>query len=182
MANNRRVTVVNPLEEIWIPIPYGIYYSISNQGNVFSSFIDRNLKTYADKDGYLCVDLCYNRIYRKAKVHRLVLEGFVGPCPSGMESYHKDNNRANNVLTNLKWATPSENKQFIVVSGNNLNSNKERCPYNHLYVPENLDVSKARLGHRKCKSCEYGRQANRFNSSRNRREEADKYYATLGIE
>jgi len=43
-------------------------------------------------------------------VHRLVLEVFVGPCPSGMEARHvNDNDRTNNHVANLCWGTPAEN-------------------------------------------------------------------------
>lgn len=43
------------------------------------------------------------------RVHRLVLEAFVGPCPPGMEACHNDGNPANNALTNLRWDTRQAN-------------------------------------------------------------------------
>lgn len=43
------------------------------------------------------------------RVHRLVLEAFVGPCPNGMEACHIDGDRTNNRLTNLRWDTPRSN-------------------------------------------------------------------------
>jgi hypothetical protein len=43
------------------------------------------------------------------KVHRLVLESFIGPCPAGMECAHNDGNPGNNRLENLRWATRKEN-------------------------------------------------------------------------
>jgi hypothetical protein len=46
-----------------------------------------------------------------AYVHRLVLEAFVGPCPPDMECLHGDDVPDNNVLTNLRWGTKSENAQ-----------------------------------------------------------------------
>ena len=42
-------------------------------------------------------------------IHRLVLEAFVGPRPSGMECRHLDGNPANNRLDNLAWGTKFEN-------------------------------------------------------------------------
>lgn len=43
-------------------------------------------------------------------VHRLVLEAFVGPCPTGMEALHgPDPSKRNNQLCNLRWGTPKEN-------------------------------------------------------------------------
>lgn len=46
--------------------------------------------------------------YRGA-VHRLVLETFVGPCSNGMRACHRDGNRSNNCLNNLRWDTPKNN-------------------------------------------------------------------------
>lgn len=42
-------------------------------------------------------------------VHRLVLEAFVGPCPSGCEGCHYDGNPANNIVSNLRWDTTKNN-------------------------------------------------------------------------
>lgn len=46
---------------------------------------------------------------RRAYVHALVLEAFVGPCPAGCESCHYDGNPSNNALSNLRWDTHAEN-------------------------------------------------------------------------
>lgn len=43
-------------------------------------------------------------------VHKLVLEAFVGPCPTGLQCCHEDGNPANNALTNLRWDTPVSNQ------------------------------------------------------------------------
>ena len=46
---------------------------------------------------------------KNKRVHRLVLEAFVGGCPPGMESAHLDGNPQNSRLDNLQWATAKEN-------------------------------------------------------------------------
>jgi hypothetical protein len=47
---------------------------------------------------------------RNRLVHRLVLEAFIGPCPSGHEARHfPDLSPLNNRLDNLSWATPKTN-------------------------------------------------------------------------
>ncbi len=43
------------------------------------------------------------------RVHTLILEAFVGPCPPGMEACHADDNQSNNRLTNLRWDTHKAN-------------------------------------------------------------------------
>lgn len=58
---------------------------------------------------YLDVQLCNNGVIKHMLVHRLVLETYVGFCPSGMEACHLDCNPQNNNLANLRWDTKSEN-------------------------------------------------------------------------
>lgn len=55
---------------------------------------------------------------RHAYVHRLVLETFIGACPSGMEACHNDSNTMNNSLSNLRWDTPVSNQQDRITRGN----------------------------------------------------------------
>ncbi|AXV72811.1 hypothetical protein CJO75_01120 [Ralstonia solanacearum] len=46
----------------------------------------------------------------KTGIHRLVALTFLGPPPSRQhEVAHNDGNRANNIVTNLRWATHAEN-------------------------------------------------------------------------
>lgn len=49
-----------------------------------------------------------NKPYR-LQTHRIVLETFIGSCPSNMETRHIDGNPQNNKIINLKWGTKSEN-------------------------------------------------------------------------
>lgn len=66
-----------------------------------------------DSQGYLEVHI--NRVTRK--IHRLVLETFVGPCPKGMACRHLDGNPSNNNLSNLCWGTYRENWEDKVRHG-----------------------------------------------------------------
>lgn len=58
---------------------------------------------------YLQVRLKWNGKSRLCRVHRLVLDAFMGPCPAGHECRHLDGNPVNNRLDNLCWGTPLEN-------------------------------------------------------------------------
>jgi hypothetical protein len=50
--------------------------------------------------------------YLRDYVHRLVAEHFIGPCPEpDMVVNHKDGDPFNNHVSNLEWATVSENNE-----------------------------------------------------------------------
>lgn len=100
----------------------------SNGGNEHTPRITskwRELKGWVDKrrgqsTGYVKVGLKRNGRTVHCRVHRLVLEAFVGPCPDGMECRHLDDVKENNALRNLAWGTPTENARDRYVNGINL--------------------------------------------------------------
>ena len=64
--------------------------------------------------GYFVVELKRSSGGRKEQagkqVHRLVLEAFVGPCPSPRhEPCHGPNGKLDNRVSELRWGTPEEN-------------------------------------------------------------------------
>jgi hypothetical protein len=70
-------------------------------------------------EGYPSVTLCggHGRVH-SARVHRLVLEAFVGPGPEGMEACHgPDQTRTNCALSNLRWDTRSANNKDKLATG-----------------------------------------------------------------
>lgn len=74
----------------------------------------RQLKTFQEKCGGLSLTIG-NKTMR---VHRLVLEAFVGPCPPGMEACHfPDRDRTNNNLSNLRWDTTLANMRDKIKHG-----------------------------------------------------------------
>src|SRR5215471_7024046 len=58
---------------------------------------------------HLAVILSSGTRKRRAYIHRLVLEAFVGPCPPGMECRHVNGDPRDNRLVNLCWGTRTEN-------------------------------------------------------------------------
>ena len=103
------------MTEAWRPIPGVPGYSVSDEGRVRGP--RRTLKGSID-DGYVKVVLCPGlgvRLHRR--VHSLVLEAFVGPCPDGMMCRHRDGVRTNNNLSNLVWGTQEENEADRAVHG-----------------------------------------------------------------
>lgn len=79
----------------------------------------RSKKPGRDVSGHFHVTL-RNRDTRKLdqlKVHRLILEAFVGPCPAGMMCCHNNGNPADNRLCNLRWDTAKANNADKIAHG-----------------------------------------------------------------
>lgn len=107
------------VEEIWKPIANFDDYKVSNLGRV-KSFKGRNsriLKPTPQRSGHLQLWLRRDGETVPVRVHRLVLETFVGPCPEGLVGCHKDDDPSNNVLDNLTWDTQSRNILQCVANG-----------------------------------------------------------------
>jgi hypothetical protein len=71
---------------------------------------ERFLKQRHDKDGYMLVDLYKDGQKVTCKVHRLVADAFIENPENKPQVNHKDGNKANNAVSNLEWASDSENK------------------------------------------------------------------------
>ena len=94
--------------EIWGSIPGFSKYLISNMGRVQNKK-RKLLFKLGNHGGYLCTSVINdaNRRVRK-QVHQLVATCFL-PNPEGKETVdHKDRNKSNNKVENLKWANTKE--------------------------------------------------------------------------
>lgn len=118
--------------ENWKDIPgYEGRYQVSDLGNVRS--VDRYVRLATNNGA--TQRLAKGRLLRPGArpsghttvalgkrnsvgVHQLVLLAFVGPCPAGHEVLHDDHKPANNVLTNLRYGTRSENLKMDYAAGN----------------------------------------------------------------
>jgi len=109
--------------ETWRPIPgFEGDYEVSNLGRVRSYLAWGGSKTHKSipsikkprigSNGYLRVMLQQGRGRTNAyHVHALVAAAFLGPRPTGLEVAHRDGDRSNASLENLRYATKSENAQ-----------------------------------------------------------------------
>ena len=79
-------------------------YYITSSGEVWSIKRKKFLKP-GISHGYLQVSLSKGNKKHTKKIHRLVLEAFVGPCPDGMETCHNNDVKTDNRLENLRWDT-----------------------------------------------------------------------------
>lgn len=102
------------MEEQWKPVKgYEGLYEVSDLGNVKSLITNRLLSIRPnDKKEYCQVSLTKNKRKYTKKVHRLVAEAFV-PNPNGYPFVnHKDEQKKNNVASNLEWCTSEYNANY----------------------------------------------------------------------
>jgi hypothetical protein len=111
------------MREIWKSIKNYQNYMISNMGRVkrlkgYCCREERIIRNNVGSSGYYQVALSVEGGPQKFhRIHRLVLEAFVSPCPKGKECNHKDGNKLNNNLENLEWVTKSENSRHALKNG-----------------------------------------------------------------
>ena len=72
----------------------------------------RILKPMKDNNGYLKVRLCNGEKSKTFNLHRLVAEAFIDNPDNLPQVNHKDENKANNVVTNLEWCDSRYNKNY----------------------------------------------------------------------
>lgn len=93
--------------EEWRPVSAYPAYQVSNTGSVRRS--GRTLALSAHGGGYRQVALCADGVARTHLVHRLVLEAFDRPPRDDEEVAHRNCDRTDNRVANLRWATRAEN-------------------------------------------------------------------------
>lgn len=103
------------ITEKWSVIPEAPSYSVSNLGRVARMKGGQGArpmirKQDLERTGYYRVRLYKNGRMIRVSVHRLVAQAFLGPPPTPKHQVaHYDNNRRNNRIDNLRWATCAEN-------------------------------------------------------------------------
>ena len=129
--------------EIWRDVVgYENLYKISNLGNVKNCLSGRILKSSNDKDGYKLIGLYKNGVHKTHKIHRIVAQAFLPnqnnlPCVN-----HKDENKANNRVSNLEFCTQQYNLNY--------GSHYER-------------VSKALINRKDCSKLQFDKNGNFIN-------------------
>ena len=106
-------------EEIWKSVDgYEGLFEVSSFGRVRSVqkrdrrghlHKSRIMKQQMSKTGYRIVTFTVNGKGSTKKVHRLVATAFLPNPENKPEVNHLDGNTCNNNVSNLEWATPSEN-------------------------------------------------------------------------
>jgi len=108
-----------PNEEWRDVVGYEGLYQVSNYGRVKSFHKDKIkiLKFGVGIGGYLRVVLCKDFKKKNRFVHVLVAQAFIPNPENKPEVNHDDGNKFNCHVSNLFWATSSENKKHAVEHG-----------------------------------------------------------------
>ena len=100
-------------KERWREIPGFDDYFVSSRGRIRSFKRKSNgklLKPGIRKDGYLFVNIHGNNgVQSVLRIQTLVCLAFIGSQPKGLWICHKDGDRKNNRLENLRYDTPKGN-------------------------------------------------------------------------
>ena len=129
--------------ELWKPIPgYEGIYEASSLGRVRSvdrELIQKNnkggvslfrrkgrvLAQRLSRDGYFRVNLSKDDEITTHQVHNLICLAFYGTPRNGRDqAAHNDGTRTHNVLSNLRWASPSENMQDKNLHGTDMRGDR----------------------------------------------------------
>lgn len=131
----------------WKPVVgFEEHYEISNYGDIRSlrhryglRKIPLIMSPSKNSKGYLQINLLGEHC---KKIHRMVLEAFVGSCPKEFQGSHIDGNNQNNFVGNLIWESPMDNSKRKFEHGTVLQG--ERNPPAKL---SRFDVTLIRLRH-----------------------------------
>lgn len=112
----------------WKPVcGFEEFYEVSSVGEVRSRdrvthlersgklqnavFKGKILKQNKTSSGYLSVSFSRDGVRKTLMTHRVVCEAFNGSKKEGLVVAHNDGDKLNNVPSNLRWTTYSENEQ-----------------------------------------------------------------------
>lgn len=120
----------------------GTYWSARCNGAITDRW--RHIGGFLSVYGYRCVTV---RIKGKdviRRIHRLILEAFIGPAPENHVARHLDGNKTNNSLKNLVWGTFTENLEDAYAHGVQAQGSASHCArLTEQQVHEILDLLEA---------------------------------------
>lgn len=171
------------MTERWLPVVgFEGMYEVSNKGRVHSRgrYIKlghpgsvprwqpgRILRPDLVRKKYHQVTLCNNTSRTARRIHCLVLEAFVGPCPDGLECCHNNGVSTDNRLENLRWDTRLSNAADQLRHGTQRNAFRMYCVHGHKFTDDNTyHLIQNGRPRRMCKQCCRDRDAARRQARR----------------
>ena len=120
------------MNETWRTVPEYPAYEVSDLGRVRrcepgerQARVGYIMKLTCGSGGYYVVGLMRDHKARQCRINRLIAITFLGDPPTPRhQAAHNDGNKANNVLSNIRWATPAENVADLVAHGTRLSGEK----------------------------------------------------------
>jgi hypothetical protein len=109
------------MEEIWRNIQGYDNYEVSTLGRVRNKDTGEVFKGSPDKDGYLRVCLTLDKKETTYRIHRLVAIAFLPNFYGKKTVDHRNRDKTNNIIWNLKWANNKEqaqNRDFVINAKN----------------------------------------------------------------
>lgn len=113
--------------EIWADIiDYVGLYKVSNKGRVYNTVTNTILAVYTDRGGYNKCTLMKDKQRKSCLLHRIVAKAFIPNHENKKTINHIDGDKSNNSVSNLEWATMSENSKHAWQTGLKKSSNNGR--------------------------------------------------------
>jgi hypothetical protein len=109
----------NIIVENWKKIIGYENYEVSDIGNVRNSNTGLVLKKEIDTHGYYRISLSKHGKHKAGRIHRLAATAFITNLDNKPCVDHIDNCKTNNHITNLRWATITENNMNSKIGKNN---------------------------------------------------------------
>lgn len=119
----------------FVQIPGSAHYYINNKGEVYNKRRDRYLNPSIGT-GYAAVGVNINGKIKRAYVHRLVAEIFIGNIYNHPQVNHIDGNKLNNHVSNLEWCTAKENINHSYDKGLKIVKNRPKQSLQFMQVGE----------------------------------------------
>ena len=110
--------------EVWKDIDGYDNYAVSSFGRVKNVKTGKILKGFDNGQGYLIIDLYKDGNRKMFSVHRLLACAFLDNPNDKEYVDHKDNDKTNNHISNLRFATPKENSHNSKLRSNNTSNVK----------------------------------------------------------